>query len=217
MEGFISQEAIRTLLVTFPVFLFSLVFHECAHAWMGLRRGDDLAYHMGRLTLNPLPHIDPIGTVLMPIFLMLSGTGWMFGWAKPVPVNPHILKNPRMDDILVSMAGPWMNLALAVALMGLARVGVMVGSADIVSLSLQTAYLSLMLCFFNLIPVPPLDGSHVLRNLIGMSYETYYSIARYGFIIVIVLLQIPVVRWLLATVTQGSWSIIGGWFGLPMR
>ncbi len=203
--------------------LVLLTFHEYGHAWMALKCGDDTAKLQGRVSLNPIVHIDVVGTVILPllmIFLSMAGSGlasFLVGWAKPVPVNPHNLRNPRMDDILVSMAGPWMNLALAVVLMALARVGMMVGSDDLVSLSLLTARLSLMLCFFNLIPVPPLDGSHVLRNLIGMSHETYYSIARYGFIIIIVLLQIPTFRWLLSSVTQGSWMIIGGWFGLPMR
>lgn len=203
--------------------LVLLTFHEYGHAWMALKCGDDTAKLQGRVSLNPIVHIDVVGTVILPllmIFLSMAGSGlasFLVGWAKPVPVNPHNLRNPRMDDILVSMAGPWMNLALAVVLMALARVGMMVGSDDLVSLSLLTARLSLMLCFFNLIPVPPLDGSHVLRNLIGMSHETYYSIARYGFIIIIVLLQIPTFRWLLSSVTQGSWMIIGGWFGLPLR
>lgn len=203
--------------------LVLLTFHEFGHAWMALKCGDDTAKLQGRVSLNPIVHIDVVGTVILPllmIFLSMAGSGlasFLVGWAKPVPVNPHNLRNPRMDDILVSMAGPWMNLALAVLLMALARVGMLAGVPDLVSLSLQTAYLSLMLCFFNLIPVPPLDGSHVLRNLVGMSYETYYSIARYGFIIIIVLLQIPTFRWLLSSVTQGSWSIIGGWFGVPLR
>jgi Zn-dependent protease len=200
--------------------LVLLTFHEFGHAWMALQCGDDTAKLQGRVSLNPIVHIDFVGTVILPlamIFLSMAGSGlasFLVGWAKPVPVNPHNLKNPKMDDILVSMAGPWMNLALAVVLMALARAGVMAGLPSLVELGMTTAYLSLMLCFFNLIPVPPLDGSHVLRNVIGMSYETYYSIARYGFIIVIVLLQIPFVRALLSGVTRGSWNILAGWFGL---
>jgi Zn-dependent protease len=199
-----------------------LTFHEYGHAWMASKCGDDTAKDQGRCSLNPLVHIDPVGTVILPllmIFLTLGGSGlsrFMIGWAKPVPVNPGNLRNPRVDDILISMAGPWMNLLLAVVLMGLARIGVIAHQPGMTDFCLMTAYISLILCFFNMIPIPPLDGSHVLRNLIGMSYETYYHLARYGFIVVILVLQIPFVRSGLSLVTRTSWRIIGGWFGLSL-
>jgi Zn-dependent protease len=194
-----------------------LTFHEFGHAWMASKCGDNTAKDQGRCSLNPLVHIDPIGTVLLPllmIFLSPSVARFLVGWAKPVPVNAANLRNPRLDDIFVSMAGPWMNLLLAVVLIGLARVGAMAGSANMVEFCIQTAQLSLLLCFFNLIPIPPLDGSHVVRNLIGMSYETYWQIARFGFIAVIIVLQIPFVRETLSLVTNTSLRIIAGWFGL---
>lgn len=195
-----------------------LTFHEFGHAWMAWKCGDDTARLKGRCSLNPLVHMDLIGTVALPLVMIFwPGAGrFLVGWAKPVPVNPHNLRNPRMDDILVSMAGPWMNLALAVVLMAVARGGVAIGSASLAGLSVSTAYLSLMLCFFNLIPIPPLDGSHVLRNAIGMSYETYYQIARYGFLVIILVLQIPLVRDLLTGLTGGSLSILANWFGVPL-
>ena len=195
-----------------------LTFHEFGHAWMAWKCGDDTARLQGRCSLNPLVHLDLIGTVVLPlVMIFFPGAGrFLVGWAKPVPVNPHNLRNVRLDDILVSMAGPWMNLALAIVLMGLARLGIVLGSPSLVGLCVSTAYLSLMLCFFNLIPIPPLDGSHVLRNLIGMSYEAYYQIARYGFLIVIVVLQIPFVRALLGGLTGGSLSILANWFGVPL-
>lgn len=111
-----------------------LTFHEYGHAWMAAKCGDDTAKDQGRCSLNPLVHIDPIGTVLIPlamIFLSMSGSGaasFLVGWARPVPVNISNLRNPRIDDIFVSMAGPWMNLLLAVALVGLARIGVLAGA-----------------------------------------------------------------------------------------
>jgi Zn-dependent protease len=193
-----------------------LTFHEFGHAWMAWRCGDDTAHQAGRVSLNPLVHLDPIGTVALPLLMLLvPGAGqFLIGWAKPVPVNPYNLKNARVDDILVTLAGPWMNLLLAVVLVGLARVGVMVHSSAMVELSLRTAELSLLLCFFNLIPIPPLDGSQVVRSLTGMSYETYHQIARYGFIILIVALQIPFVRVALATVTTRTFVIIAQVFGL---
>ncbi len=196
-----------------------LTFHEFGHAWMAAKCGDDTAKDQGRCSLNPLVHIDPIGTVVMPLLMIFLSPGvgrFLVGWAKPVPVNPANLRNPRVDDILISLAGPWMNLLLAVVLLGLARVALQAGSETTFVLLAQTARLSLMLCFFNLIPIPPLDGSHVLRSLIGMSYETYYQFARYGFIAVIIVIQLPFVTKLLQGVTNTSWKIIGNWFGIPM-
>jgi Zn-dependent protease len=194
-----------------------LTFHEYGHAWMASKCGDDTAKDQGRCSLNPLVHIDPIGTVLIPLLMIFLSPGvsrFLVGWAKPVPVNVANLRNPRRDDIFVSMAGPWMNLLLAVGLIGLARVSALAGSSAMVGFCIQTAHLSLLLCFFNLIPIPPLDGSHVLRNLIGMSYETYWQFARFGFIAVILVLQIPFVRFALSYVTITSLQIIAGWFGL---
>ena len=133
--------------------------------------------------------------VLPLVMIFMPGFGrFLIGWAKPVPFNPHNLGNPRRDEILIAMAGPAMNLILAVVLVAFARVGLIFHSVACAELFMQAAALSLILCFFNLIPVPPLDGSHVLRNVTGMSYETYANFARFGFIIVIVLLQIPNVR-----------------------
>jgi len=199
-----------------------LTFHEFGHAWMASKCGDDTAKDQGRCSLNPLVHIDPVGTVVMPlmmIFLSLSGSGlgrFMLGWAKPVPVNPGNLRNPKVDDILISLAGPWMNLLLAVVIMGMARIGLIADLPALTNFCVMTAYISLILCFFNMIPIPPLDGSHVARSLIGMSYETYYQFARYGFIAVILVLQIPFVRTGLSLVTLNSLRIIGTWFGIPI-
>jgi Zn-dependent protease len=199
-----------------------LTFHEFGHAWMAWKCGDDTARSQGRVSLNPIVHIDPIGTVLMPllmIFLSASGSTlgrFVVGWAKPVPVTLANLRNPRMDDILITLAGPWMNLLLAVVIMALARVGVSVHSDGMVEVCLQVARLSLLLCFLNLLPIPPLDGSRVVRVLIGMSYETYFQIARYGFLVLIIVLQIPAVRMLLQSLTDQSEAIIAGWFGVPL-
>src|SRR5438874_4345100 len=180
-----------------------LTFHEFGHAWMAWKCGDDTARLQGRVSLNPLVHIDPIGTVVMPllmIFLSLSGSGlgqFLIGWAKPVPVNPYNLRNPRVDDILVTLAGPWMNLLLAVVIMGLGRLGMVLNSESMVSICLSMAEPSLLLCFFNLLPIPPLDGSQVVRSLLGMSFATYSQIARSGFLLIIVAWQIQPIRHLI--------------------
>lgn len=197
-----------------------LTFHEFGHAWMALKCGDDTAKLQGRVSLNPLVHIDPIGTVLIPLaalFLAAQGSiaaNFLIGWAKPVPVNPYNLRNQKLDDILVTLAGPWMNVILAVALIGLARIGQVSNVEAMVEICGRWAFVSLLLCFFNLLPVPPLDGSQVVRVVLNISYEAYYQFARWGFLILIVVIQIPLVRKVIGYLTATSWVAIGRLFQL---
>jgi Zn-dependent protease len=203
-------------LIRYLSLVILLTFHEFGHAWMASKCGDDTAKHEGRCSLNPLVHIDPLGTVLIPmmqIFFPVVGS-ILIGWAKPVPVNPNNLRNEKVDDILISMAGPWMNLLLAVLFIGLAKVSTMMGYPDLVQFCMMTAWISLVLCFFNLLPIPPLDGSHVMRVLTGMSRETYQQLARYGFIILLVIINLTPVPRLVGTVVLASSRIIEGWFGM---
>jgi Zn-dependent protease len=199
-----------------------VTFHEFGHAWMAWKCGDDTAHSQGRVSLNPVVHIDPIGTVIIPLmslFLALSGSSagqFLIAWAKPVPVNPNNLRNPRGDDILVTLAGPWMNLLLAVLLMGLCKLGLLFHADGMVSLCLQMAKLSLFLCFFNLLPIPPLDGSHIVRIVMGITYEAYYQMARYGFLIIILVWQIRPVQNLIVGLTQGTFFHLRDWFGIPV-
>jgi Zn-dependent protease len=204
-------------LISYLGLIVLLTFHEFGHAWTAEKCGDDTARLQGRCSLNPIVHIDPIGTVVLPLLMIFLSPGisrFMIGWAKPVPVNPYNLRNPRVDDILVSMAGPAMNLLLAVGLVALARAGVLFHLRDAAELFLQMAALSLLLCFFNLIPIPPLDGSHVLRNLTGMSWEAYAKFAQVGFIAVIVVIQIPQVRQALNFAVNGTLLLLATIFGL---
>jgi Zn-dependent protease len=201
--------------------LVLLTFHEFGHAWMAYKCGDETAHSEGRVSLNPIAHIDLLGTVILPllmIFLSMSGSGrlagFVVGWAKPVPVNAANLRNPRVDDILVTLAGPWMNFLLAIVLVGLARVGYAVHSSSIALTCLDMAGLSLLLFFFNLLPIPPLDGSQVVRSLSGMSYEAYHQVARYGYFILIIAMQLPMVQLFLHTATRTSLAAIGAWFGI---
>ena len=197
-----------------------LTFHEFAHAWMASKCGDDTARLQGRLSLNPIVHIDPIGTVVLPLFMIFASPTvgrFLVGWAKPVPFNPHNLRNRWRDEMLIAMAGPAMNLILAVALVAFARVAVMFGSDAMTELFLKAARLSLVLCFFNLIPIPPLDGSHVMRNLSGMSYETYMNLCRFGFIGIIIVINIPFVREALGIVTYGTLDALMFCFGFPSQ
>ena len=184
-----------------------LSFHEYAHAWMAHKCGDDTARMMGRMTINPIVHIDPIGTVFLPLMMLSLNPGFaIFGWAKPVPVNPANLTNRKRDDILISMAGPAMNVILAIVLLAVLRVAIEMpegisGSAVVAQLP-KIAFISMFLCLFNLIPVPPLDGSHVMRHVVGMSEETYRNIARFGFIIVLVVINIPGVISFIADINE---------------
>ena len=177
-----------------------LSFHEFGHAWAAYKCGDDTARLMGRMTVNPVVHIDPIGTILMPwLMIIMNSTNTdlgiaFFGWAKPVPVNPSNLSNRKRDDIFISMAGPIMNVILAIALVILYRLllefPIDTEKGAVVHEIVNIAFLSMILCMFNLIPIPPLDGSHVMRHVIGMSEMTYMNIARYGFIILIVVINL---------------------------
>jgi Zn-dependent protease len=201
-----------------------LTFHEFAHAWTAWKCGDDTARLQGRLSLNPVVHIDPIGTVALPLIMIFASPTvgrFLIGWAKPVPFNPANLRNRWRDEMLIAMAGPAMNILLAVALVAFARVAVMFGSDAMTELFLQMAQLSLLLCFFNLIPIPPLDGSHVMRNLSGMSYETYMNLCRFGFIGIIILLNFPVigpiVREVLGFLAYGTLAGLMFCFGFPAR
>jgi Zn-dependent protease len=211
-----DTNAIADGLIQYLMLVALLTFHEYGHAWAAWKCGDDTARLQGRLSLNPVVHIDPIGTVLLPLLMIfMPGAGrFLIGWAKPVPVNPHNFNQPKRDDILVTMAGPAMNLILAIGLVALARVGMMAQAGGMIEYCLQAAGLSLILCFFNLIPVPPLDGSHVLRVATGMSQETYASFARFGFIIIIVLINIPPVRIALGAVTYGTLGLLMRIFGV---
>jgi Zn-dependent protease len=197
-----------------------LTFHEFAHAWAAWKLGDDTARLQGRLSLNPIVHIDPIGTVLLPLIMIFASPvvgRFLIGWAKPVPFNPANLRNRWRDEMLIAMAGPAMNIILAVILVGFARVAVTFGSDEMTELFLQMAGLSLLLCFFNLIPIPPLDGSHVMRNLSGMSYETYWNLCRFGFIGIILVINIPGVRWFLSFVTEFTLALIAFCFHFPSQ
>jgi len=170
------------------VLLFSMVAHEYAHAEAAYRQGDDTAYMLGRLTLNPLKHIDPVMTVLLPLILWVSNAPFLFGAAKPVPVNPRKYRRFVTGDVIVSLAGIVVNLALFVAATGLfAFVGLLAnampsltGSLEILqTMALWGMRLNLALAFFNLIPIPPLDGSHVFYHLLppgaGLKYRQFYA------------------------------------------
>jgi Zn-dependent protease len=176
------------------VFLFAISVHESAHAWMANRCGDPTARMLGRITLNPIKHIDPIGTVVMPLIALISGFPTI-GWAKPTPVDPRNFQNPVLDDILTSVVGPISNFVLATATaLALAAIALVIPGARAALHGLMTGFLAtdstwvplvvllyelmainVALGVFNLIPVPPLDGSHVLRHLLPEPMRRVYD------------------------------------------
>ncbi len=210
----IPLSAIIDGLLTYLCLLILLTFHEFAHAWVAWKCGDDTAHRLGRVSLNPVVHMDLTGTVILPLLVVFLSAAnsqlanFIIGWGKPVPVNPYNLRSPRRDDTLVALAGPAMNLLLAVVLMVLARLFVAMHWAGMVDVAVRMTQISLLLCFFNLLPIPPLDGSHVLKNAIGMRDETYFRMCRFGFLIVIVAIQLPFVRQILGFATETTFYSI---------
>lgn len=155
-----------SIVIFILILLFSVIFHEIAHGLMAERLGDPTARLAGRLTLNPIPHIDPIGSILLPVVLLLIHSPILFGAAKPVPVDYRNLKNLRRDMFLVALAGPFTNFILAILAALVFRLVPNISTAG-QALLIETVSLNLVLCLFNLIPIPPLDGSKVLASLLG--------------------------------------------------
>jgi len=204
---------LRTLLFAPPV-LFALTLHECAHAWVALKFGDPTAKSLGRVTLNPLKHLDPIGTIA----LFVSG---IFGWAKPVPINPRYFRNPQKAMIWVALAGPLSNVALAAVFAILLRVFEVVPIpflyrmpavyGPVLVMMKISVLINISLAVFNMIPIPPLDGNKVLLNL--LPYKQALSLSRldpYGFIILMALLFTGIVPSFLSPVVYYTAGFLTG-------
>jgi Zn-dependent protease len=183
----------KLIIIIIPL-LFAITIHEVAHGWVALKCGDKTAQMLGRLTLNPLKHIDIIGTLIIPFLLFWLG-GFVFGWAKPVPINPRNLHYPRRDLALISIAGPLANLLMAIFWAGILKLGLVLshmGWQDAFPVMLMgEAGITINLGFalLNLIPLPPLDGGHLVSNLLPpyLGYR-FNRIERYGFIILLLLI-----------------------------
>jgi Zn-dependent protease len=202
--------------IAFVVLLCSLALHEFAHAWTADKRLDPLPRAQGRVTLDPFAHLDPIGSFLIPgvmIFLPLFLGGGspiaLIGWGKPVQIS---LPNPdtrRKDEILITLAGPGMNLLIAFVLSVVAGLLIRVGDTEFVQRAFDLFFrpaivLNLCLVVFNLIPIPPLDGSHILRYLVGMGEETYFRLSRNGWWILLLLINLPFFQKFLGWAIQGA-------------
>lgn len=184
----ISANLIDTILVEAPPLLLAITLHEAAHGYAAKRLGDNTAYLMGRVSLNPIKHIDPVGTVLIPLLLKLAGSPFLFGYAKPVPVNFSALNNPKRDMIWVALAGPASNFIQAflwgvIYYLGLSLLG---NNAYLSAMAQAGILWNIALAVFNLFPIPPLDGGRILTGI--LPYRQAYkfsSIEPYGFFIVL--------------------------------
>lgn len=188
------------LLIFAPVLLFSVIAHEYAHGYAALKQGDDTALALGRLTWNPIKHIDPFMTIILPVVLWLLPGDMILAGAKPVPVNPANYRNYRRGDIIVSLAGVATNLLIAIGcallfpvfgLIGRSAPALATSAAILQAMMLHGLFLNLILIFFNLIPIPPLDGSHVLKHLLpaAVAYR-YQQVARYGILVLLAMMMI---------------------------
>ncbi len=185
------------ILMQYVCLLFSLCVHEAAHAAMANRCGDPTARLMGRLSLNPLKHIDPLGTVIMPLLMMLTRFPFLFGFAKPVPFNPRNLNNIRRDPVLIALAGPGSNLLLIIAFTFVLRITVLASGITTVEelvqspaaiIALYMIVINLVLMLFNCIPLPPLDGHHVLAYFLPpAAKQAFQQIGPFGLLIAILI------------------------------
>lgn len=182
------------LALSIVILLFSVIVHEVMHGFMALKFGDDTAERAGRLTLNPLPHIDLFGTILLPLFLIWSSSGLLFGWAKPVPVNPLDFRDIRKGELFVSAAGILANFSLALIAAIIYHILNLSSTVPDLVLALLhfTVSINLVLGVFNLLPLPPLDGSKILMSLLPFNMAKEYNrLTPYGTIVLLILLMIP--------------------------
>jgi len=187
---------IQLIIIWGPPVLFGITLHEVAHGWVARRFGDPTAMMLGRLTVNPLKHIDIVGTIIVPVLLLVLHTGFIFGWAKPVPISPRNFKNPRRDMAVVAAAGPFSNLAMAVIWALISRVAELLAPSlpwivPLAYMGLAGVLLNVALFIFNLIPIPPLDGGRVLVGILPRNLANKVdSIERYGSFIPLVVLML---------------------------
>ncbi len=206
---------VQTIAVWIVPVLLAITLHEAAHAWVAYRCGDTTAKMLGRLSMNPFRHVDPVGTVLVPILVaVLSGFHFVFGWAKPVPINWFQLRSPRRDMALVAVAGPMANLIMALIWAACIKTGELLGpNTSMIALYMVLTgqagiLINLVLAYLNLIPIPPLDGSRVIASMLPPKWAISYSrIEPYGIFIVFALLLTGAIGWLIGGPI--FWSVHG--------
>jgi Zn-dependent protease len=203
----------KIIIWAIPV-IFAVTIHETAHGWVALQFGDRTAQMLGRLTLNPIKHIDPIGTIVLPAVLAMT-TGFIFGWAKPVPVNERNLRNPKKDMAWVALAGPFSNLIMAVLWSIIVLIGLSYSDA-LAYMGLVGIFINSILMLLNLLPLPPLDGGRILMSVLpGPLAWKLSRIEPYGFIILIALLYFGIIGMILWPLMSLFISLLPIPFNLP--
>lgn len=221
-DGDFSMQ-VQRLAVAFIPMLLGIVCHEVAHGWAALRYGDPTAKTLGRLTLNPLPHIDPMGGMMFMLTALFSP--FIIGWAKPVPVDSRWFRNPRKDMMFVSLAGPLSNMLLAIAFALVLRAVLFVAPPVqwgdnttyefFINMLVSGVWINFTLAWFNLLPIPPMDGGHVVSGLLPQHLAwKFEQIERYGFIIVLLLLATGLLGSVLFPLVQGSSALTLGVLGI---
>ena len=204
-------------IILFLLLVVCITIHEWAHAWVADKLGDPLPRQQGRVTLDPRSHIDPIGTLLIPLVMIFASPGFaIIGWGKPVQISLPYRETKKRDDILITIAGPLSNLSIAFICslsFGLFYRFVPLGESALLLLY-QIVSLNAVLFLFNLLPIPPLDGSHILKNMVNMKDETFLKFSKYGFFILIILINIPFFQKWMGSGIEGLNSIFFGIFSL---
>ncbi|SMN13721.1 FIG004556: membrane metalloprotease [Bathymodiolus heckerae thiotrophic gill symbiont] len=193
----------QTLLIYVIPLIFAITIHEVAHGWVANQRGDSTAKMLGRLTLNPVKHIDPVGTLLVPAVLFFTGSPFLFGWAKPVPINFNALKSPKQDMILVALAGPISNFIMALFWLFILSFTLNTSNQLLFEMAKFGIAINLVLGVFNLLPLPPLDGSRVVTALLPnyLAYQ-YNKLEHYGLYILLGLLFLGVFEYVVLPIVN---------------
>ena len=199
----------QTLLIYIIPLLFAITLHEAAHGWVASKLGDHTARMMGRVTLDPTKHIDPIGTIAIPLVLLLSSSGFIFGWAKPVPINFNALRNGKNGMIWVALAGPGANIVMAVCWLFVMIIAINMNIAVLIEMGRIGILVNCVLAVFNLLPIPPLDGSRVISALLPnrLAYQ-YNQLEQYGLYILLGLMFLGGFNYLVRPWVE----LILGWF-----
>ena len=203
----------QTLLIYIIPLLFAITLHEAAHGWIASKLGDHTARMMGRVTLDPTKHIDPIGTIAIPLVLLLSSSGFIFGWAKPVPINFNALRNGKNGMIWVALAGPVANIFMAVCWLFVMIIAINMNIAVLIEMGRIGILVNCVLAVFNLLPIPPLDGSRVISALLPnrLAYQ-YNQLEQYGLYILLGLMFLGGFNYLVRPWVE----LILGWFNYAL-
>lgn len=198
-------------LMAFAAFIFSIILHEVAHGYAAYRLGDPTAKMSNRITLNPMAHIDLVGSILLPLVLVFTHSPVVLGWAKPVPFNPYYFRDPKKGIMIVGAAGPLANFALALISAVLFRLVAPLGGEAVTVFLAYFCVTNVALGVFNMVPVPPLDGSRVMVGLLrGEWLERYMRLEPYGFVIIFALLWLGVLDWVIGPVAHTLLSLLLG-------